>query len=494
MASIVTARGVSFELPNGRALFDNLSFSVDDERSALVGPNGVGKTTLARLLTGELAPARGTIGRHAPITLFAQRQLPAPVAVADHLATAYAWSELGEQLLDGIDRETPCASLSGGQWMRVRLACALDDRFLVLDEPTNDLDREGREALLRFLRGRPGGVLVISHDRECLAACNVIFELSSRGLARFGGTWDEYIGARQRERDGLAASLDQAKRRRDAARAERVAERARQDKRNRRGEAEAARGGIPKIVLGGRKSRAQVTTGKRDVAAGERLDEAVRAAHEAFSQLKVDPVMYADLVGDALAAQKLVAEARDFNVRFDGWVYRADLSFAWRGNVRVAIRGGNGTGKSTLLRALVGDALVTRGTLRRGELVTLYVDQRLAQLDDERSVLDNVRAVSPASDRELRNGLARFLFAKEAVFQRVGDLSGGERLRAALAQGFLRDDKPELLVLDEPTNNLDLANIEFLEALVRQFRGALVVVSHDEVFLERCGVTDELAV
>jgi ATPase subunit of ABC transporter with duplicated ATPase domains len=432
--------------------------------------------------------------RHRPLALFPQRQLPGPVTVADHLGVAYAWSELGERLLDGIDREAPCTTLSGGQWMRVRLARALDDQFLVLDEPTNDLDREARQAVMRFLRGRRGGALLISHDRECLGLCDGILELSNRGLARFGGGWSAYTEAKQREREGLAAALELAKRRREAARLERAAQRERQDKRNRRGEAAAARGGMPKILLGTRKSRAQAGGGKRDAAAGTRIDEAVRAAHEAYSELKVDPVMYADLVGGALAAQKLVAEARDFNVRFGRWLYREDLSFTWRGNVRVAIQGANGSGKSTLLEALAGTPLATRGTLRRGELITLHLDQRLASLDDAKSVFDNVRAVSSLSDGEIRNGLARFLFARDSAFQRVSELSGGERLRAALAQGFLRADKPELLVLDEPTNNLDLANIELLENLVREFRGALVVVSHDQTFLERCAVADELVV
>jgi ATPase subunit of ABC transporter with duplicated ATPase domains len=494
MGSIVTASGVWFDLPNGRELFHNLSFTVDDGLSALVGPNGVGKTCLARLLVGELSPSRGAIRRHGALTYFPQRQLPPPGTVAEHLAGAYVWSELGDELLDGIDRDARCTALSGGQWMRVRLARALDDELLILDEPTNDLDGDARRALERFLRGRRGGALLISHDREALRLGNVVFELSNRRLARFGGGWDAYVDAREHEREATAAALEVAKRRREAARRERNEQRERQERRNQKGAQAAARGGLPKILLGARKSRAQATTGKLDGAAAERLDDAVRAAHDAYRELKVEPVMYADLVGGALATQKLVAEARDFNVCFTRWLYREDLSFTWRGNVRVAIRGANGAGKSTLLRALVGDRFTTRGTLRRGELSTLYLDQRLAQLDDDKSVLDNVRAVSTASDSELRNGLARFLFAKEAAFQIVAELSGGERLRAALAQGFLRADRPELLVLDEPTNNLDLANIEFLEGLVRAFRGALVVVSHDEVFLERCDVGEELAV
>jgi ATPase subunit of ABC transporter with duplicated ATPase domains len=205
--------------------------------------------------------------------------------------------------------------------------------------------------------------------------------------------------------------------------------------------------------------------------------------------MKVDPVMYADLMGQELHAQKLIAEARGFNIRFGGWLYPHDLDFSWRGNVRLALQGPNGSGKSTLLKALTGAQLSTRGELSRGQLVTLYIDQRCSVLDDTMSVLENVRSVAPRGESEIRTHLARFLFTKDTVFQKAHSLSGGERLRATLARALLATNKPELLLLDEPTNNLDLANIEFLENLIREFRGALIVVSHDRRFLQNCGVT-----
>ena len=378
--------------------------------------------------------------------------------------------------------------------MRVRLARALDDQFLIMDEPTNDLDREGREALLQFLRHRKGGALLISHDRECLDICEEVLELSNRGIAKFGGGWSAYTKAKERERERLGAALDLAKREREAARADRARQLARQEKRNRRGAESAARGGMPRILIGARKSRAQAATGRLDSATQDRAEKAVREAHEAFSATKIDPIMYADLLGGELPAQKLVAEARGFNVRFRDWIYRHDLEFAWRGNVRVALKGTNGSGKSTLLRAVRGEQLETRGELHRGDLRTLYLDQHCSLLDDSGSVFDNVRAISTASDSDVRTELAKFLFVGDAVFQRVRDLSGGERLRAALARGFLATQKPELLLLDEPTNNLDLSNVDFLAQLVSRFRGALIVVSHDERFLEDCRMLQEMVI
>jgi ATPase subunit of ABC transporter with duplicated ATPase domains len=226
----------------------------------------------------------------------------------------------------------------------------------------------------------------------------------------------------------------------------------------------------------------------------EQAEAAIRDAHAALSEMKVEAVMYADVIGREMPAQKLVAEARGFNIRFQDWIYAEDLEFTWRGNVRVALQGANGSGKSTLLNALLGSEFDTRGQLRRGAVAAMYLDQRCRSLDDSESVFDNVRAVSSGTDSEIRNGLARFLFNGSTVFQKAGELSGGERLRAALAQGLLSTRQPEVLLLDEPTNNLDLANLEFLERVVSEFRGALVIVSHDENFLENCGVTQELIV
>jgi ATPase subunit of ABC transporter with duplicated ATPase domains len=499
----ITATGLSYELPDGRILFSNLNLSLGSGLTALVGPNGVGKTTLARLLTGDLQPLRGRLHRTVPVTFFAQRETPEPVTVQDFLGTEYGWTQQGEKLLAGIDRESLCTALSGGQWMRARLARALNQGYLILDEPTNDIDRAGREIVLRFLREHNGGILLISHDRECLALCDETLELSNRGLTKYGGGWEAYSAARDHERESLAQALESAEKARDKALAVRNERREKQDKRNRRGADAAAKGGQAKILLGARKRAAQATTGKVDTETVHKVGEAARSLHRALQEVKVDPLMYADLEGQPLPAQKLIAEAAAFNVRYSGslrWVYPHDLEFTWRGNIRMVLKGGNGSGKSTLLNALLAklpESTQVRGSLSVGKVKTLYLDQRGAGLEEDKSVFDNIRAVCSASDAEIRNKLAGFLFTREAAFQPVRTLSGGERLRAALARGFLGESEglstvPDLLVLDEPTNNLDLANIAFLEKVIAGFRGAIIVISHDEAFIENCHLKERI--
>ena len=439
----------------------------------------------------ETSPSSGSIKISGAIAFFKQREPPPDEILDDYLFPRYSWSLLGERLLDGIDRKKTCPNLSGGQWMRARLAAIIDNQFLILDEPTNDLDREAKIVLCDFIRNYQQGILLISHDRELLSLCNDILELSNQGLQKYGDGWIVYEETKEYERKKSTVELERAKRERDAAKAERIIQVERQEKRNRQGKAAALKGGMPKILLGAKKRKAQATTGKIDSTTLEKANSKVKSAFDTFSEIKIDPVMYTDLVGAEVPNQKLIVDARNFNVFYGSWIYKNDLTFQWRGSVRLAIKGKNGSGKTTLMKAIAGEQLKMRGEFRTGKLNKLYLDQQCSILDEEKTIFDNVQLKSNLTDSEIRNSLARLLFFDDSVFQEVHTLSGGERLRAALACGLLAYDKPHIIILDEPTNNLDLGNIQFLENLVSQFRGAVIMISHDDIFLEKCRIETE---
>lgn len=486
-----------FEWPDGNSVFQELSFSLTDKVYALTGVNGAGKTTLARLISGELEPTSGKVTR-VRAEFFHQSESPPAISVAEYLNSSQR-DPLAEVLLQKIPRVRSCNDLSGGEWTRVRLAkLALSEpSFAILDEPTNHLDREGRAAVREFIQKFKGGILLISHDRELLALAEEILELTPHGLSIFTGSWADFQEARSHERERLKQNLENAKRKRDIKEKERHQKIAEQEKRQEKGRQAGIKANLPKIIRGGLKRQAQQTMGRVDKNTKESLDQAVSESWQAYQSLKFDPVMYARLPKVNAVHGRVVMEAENFNFKFNGSsqpLFAQALSFSFRAPARIAMTGANGSGKSTLLKLLMKEKLngTQSGALRIGPQKVEFLSQDHSSLDPQLSILENVRTTAGISESDARGLLAMFLFTKDMVHQKVSTLSGGERLRAALAKILLANPPPEMLILDEPTNNLDLPNIEFLEDLLSQYQGSLIVVSHDEQFLQNLGIIQEL--
>ncbi|MFA6004229.1 MAG: ATP-binding cassette domain-containing protein [Elusimicrobiota bacterium] len=499
-------RSVDFEWPSGQSVFKGLSLALESGRKyGLIGPNGIGKSTLARLAQGGLPPVAGRIDQDCRVAYFAQFETPPAAAAGEYLCGL--WADIApadagtvRALQADMDFDTACSDLSGGEWTRARLLKQLASgaEFIVLDEPTNNLDRAARESVLEFVRLTRRGLLVISHDRELLGEVGAILELSNQGLAIFGGGWSFYEQERGRERARLAGELEQATRERDGAARVRADKLRAQEKRMRQARKSEPKSGLPKIVSGLRKRRAQKTLGKIRSGADAELAEKFDSARAAFARQKTDPVIYADFPDTALPAAKLVFDAQGLNFRYAGMerdLWRRSVTFSMHGPSRVSISGRNGSGKTTLLNLLTGFKKLEgriSGSLKLGGVAYGFLDQRSTLLDEERSVLQNVRAGSRKDEVEVRNLLAQFLFPGDKALQGVATLSGGERLRASLAKILIADPAPQLLILDEPTNNLDLVNLEFLETALARFQGAILAISHDRTFLQGIGVGCEL--
>jgi ATPase subunit of ABC transporter with duplicated ATPase domains len=513
---------ISYALPDGRALFQNLDLAFGRERAGLVGRNGVGKSTLLRLITGDLAPQSGAIaveGRAALLRqsllvregesiadLFCVRDARALLAragrgeaSAEDLARA-DWTldaRLGEALarmgLDA-DADTPLSVLSGGQRTRAALAALIfaEPDILLLDEPTNNLDREGRAAVIDLLAGWRAGAIVVSHDRELLERMDAIVELTSLGAQRFGGNWSAYRTRKRHELAAAAHDLADAEKRVEtlARTAQLTAERkARKDGAGKR---RAAKGDAPKLLLGRMKERAENSGADQSRVAEKRQAEASAAVDAARARIEVLQPFRVALPSTHLAAQKSVLRLAHVTAGHDPAApVLCDFSFAVTGPERVAIAGANGAGKSTLLSVIAGDLQPCSGEVRVFTRLTL-LDQRVRLLDPAGSIRENfLRLNAGASENACRAALAQFMFREDAALQRVGSLSGGQILRAGLAC-VLGHDPPPLLLLDEPTNHLDIEAIEAVEAGLRAYDGALLLVSHDEAFLDALGVTRRL--
>ena len=519
----IVAERLAYAPADGRELFRDLTLSFGRERTGLVGPNGSGKTTLVRLLAGELSALSGTVHRAGAIAVLPQDFRPppeAPLATVlriDARLAALRRAEAGTATLADLERvgddwdlperaaavlsrfglahlplDRPVGAVSGGEATRVALAgLALGQPdFLLLDEPTNHLDAASREALHDFVEGWTGGLLCVSHDRALLRRMDRIVELSAPGVRVYGGNYDFYRACRDAEDAAAARELDSARAALRVAEAEAREARERQARRSAQGHRDRATANMPRILLNRRKGQAQATTARVGAATERAAEERRVRAREARRRVEERERPRFDLASTGLAAGRVVLEAEGVTVRFPGAAAPVldDVSLRIVGPERVAVVGPNGSGKTTLLRVILGRLAPERGTVRRLPDAA-YLDQHGVPLDPARSVLENFRACHPGMDATAaRYALARFLFSHDAALQTVGTLSGGQRLRASLACVLGGERPPALLVLDEPTNHLDLDALEALEAALRAYDGALLVVSHDAAFLEAIGI------
>ncbi|MFF3946385.1 ABC-F family ATP-binding cassette domain-containing protein [Streptomyces sp. NPDC001902] len=517
--------GLSFRWPDGTPVVDRLSLTIGRGRTGLVGANGTGKSTLLKLLAGRLPPTRGSVTVGGSLAYLPQdvtldtalrvdqalgiaerraalRAIEAGDAGEEHFETVgddwdveeRALATLGSLGLGGLGLDRTVGRMSGGETVLLRLAALLLGRpdVLLLDEPTNNLDLFARRRLHETVGSWRSGVLVVvSHDRELLERVDRVAELRAGSVTWYGGAWSDYEGtvAAQQETAGRAlraAEADVRRRRRELGEA-RIAS----DRRRRHSRKMDAQRRAPRIVAGERKRSAQESADRLRGVQEERLAQARERREAAADALRDDAEIRVDLPRTAVPAGRTVLTLRGLRPRF-GRLRQGDLHV--HGPERVALVGRNGAGKTTLLRTLTGELTPLSGEART-HVPLRYLPQRLDVLDEELSVAANVARVAPGvCENEIRARLARFLFRGARAEQPAGTLSGGERFRAALAASMLATPAPQLLMLDEPTNNLDVDGVRQLTTALASFRGALVIAGHDLPFLESVGITRWLLV
>lgn len=513
---------VTCQFATGVTLLGPISLSLEPALCGLVGRNGCGKSRLLHLLAGRELPASGHIERFGSVAYVAQQYTVSPSTTLaellgyDAVFAARRRIESGDYLPEDLERmegfwdleerltaafldaalppfipARPAAELSGGERVRALLCAALmaDADYLLLDEPTNHLDRKGREWFYARLSRRQGGTLVASHDRELLSLMPRILELSPAGLRNFGGNYADYQRQREAEQQAAYAALEHAatERRRTRQRLQK------EHDASQRRSAQTLRtvdtlniASFERVKYKGAAKERTGTLRRQHREQNEALNTAVAQARERVEQDA--PVMFT-LPGSQVAEGKQVLVMDNLVLP-----YGAPSPLNWRmdGPMRVALRGPNGCGKSTLLRVMLGEEKPLAGACQVS-VATAYLDQHLSRLDLSLSVLTHLNAGNaPLEEGVLRTRLAQLHLGAEKVTLPLATLSGGERLKAALACVLWRREATQLLLLDEPTNHLDLNSTQAIELALSTFPGAIVVVSHDEAFLQALHLTHQI--
>lgn len=499
----ISISDLGYALPHGEKLISNLSFTFSSPRLALVGANGVGKSTLARLMAQKMEPSEGSIITSGRVRYF--DQMVSPPASGDVLSyLGEVWDLLGEdwsyEMLEEIQAlpfEQDLRSLSGGEWMRVRLLHELSQaaESLILDEPSNHLDQRGREFLKVFLREYPGQIILISHDRELLQSMDHIVELTEKGIQSYSGGYAAFLENKSKQQEALQRDLERFKKEKKKSEKMSQEKLASQEKRMRKGQSVAAKGGIPRILAGGLKRRAQGTLAKKHIE-NQRIEADLSQELQKKLELQVrgDDFVLKGFESH-FAEGKLVFELRDFNVCYGGQdLWTEGLHLTMRGPRRWRLGGENGSGKSSLIKSLLqpDPQRPFKGECQRGEVQIRMLDQNQSILTPGKTLLELMSDWWGLEQTEARNALALHQFTGHKVFRKSEELSGGERVKAALLALFYQEQDNLFLVLDEPTNNLDLTSIELLERALRLYKGPLLVVSHDPNFLQNIGIEDEI--
>ncbi|MBT2101170.1 ATP-binding cassette domain-containing protein [Enterobacter asburiae] len=512
---------VTCQFPTGDTLFGPLNLTLEPSLCALVGRNGSGKTRLLRLLAGLDEPATGHIERFSSHVYVAQQHVISPQTTLaellgyDAIFSARKRIDSGNyqpddlELLDGhwdvaerlseafsnaqlppFDPDKPAGELSGGERIRALLCGAFtaEADFMLLDEPTNHLDRQGRAWFYDQLSRFQGGVLVASHDRELLEQVPRILELSASGLRSYGGNYADYQTQRDAEQQAARAALEHAA-------TERKRTRVRMQKEHDDSQRRSAKtlrtvdtlniASFERVKYKGAAKERIGSWKKQHSEQNEALNAAVNKARERVEE--DNPVMFT-LPGSQIPDGKQVLVLEDLVLPH---APVPPLNWRMDGPMRVALKGPNGCGKSTLLKTILGEIAPRSGTCKVS-VSCAYLDQHLSRLDLSQSVMTHLNlSHTPLEEGVLRTRLAQLQLGADKVTLPLAELSGGERLKAALACVLWRAEATQLLLLDEPTNHLDLASVEAIEAALVGFPGALLVVSHDEAFLRGLTLTHE---
>ncbi|MDR6808915.1 ATPase subunit of ABC transporter with duplicated ATPase domains [Dyadobacter sp. BE34] len=527
-------QGVTYAHPNRDVLFSDINLTVNkQDKIALIGNNGAGKSTLLGILAGRLKPTSGTAGADSKPyfvpQLFGQYNaltIAEALGIHDKLLALREileghLTDINLELLDddwgieercqeafahwqlhGISLSQPMSELSGGQKTKVFLAGIMihEPEIVLLDEPSNHLDATSRILLYDYIRSTSNTLVIVSHDRTLLNLLDTVCELSKRGITVYGGNYDFYAAQKAIENEAL--NLDVKAKEKALRKAKEIEREAmeRQQKLDARGKKKQEKAGLPTIVQNAFRNSAERSTARMKGIHAEKVGGIAQELSHLRSELPAADKMKLDFDNSSLHRGKILINAKQVNFTYDGQpLWHENLDFQITSGERIAIKGTNGSGKTTLIRMILGELQPLTGTetpaiMERADFKSIYIDQDYSLINNALTVYEQAQQFSSGAlqEHDIKIRLNRFLFAREYWDKPCANLSGGEKMRLMLCSLAIATQAPDMIILDEPTNNLDIQNIGILTAAINEYRGTLLVVSHDAHFLREIEVEREL--
>jgi ATPase subunit of ABC transporter with duplicated ATPase domains len=522
---MLVLQNISYIHPNKDLLFDNINLTVNNhDKIALIGNNGSGKSTLLKLIAGESRFSSGQLsidtkpyyvpqifGQYNHLTVAQALRIENKInalkeilsgnvteenyallkndwTIEDRCSNAFSYWQLAN-----IDLSQKMETLSGGQKTKVFLAgiSIHEPELVLLDEPSNHLDLSGRQLLYDFIQSTQSTLIVVSHDRKLLNLINAVYELSKRGITVYGGNYDFYIEQKQIEKNALNQDLlSKEKAFRKAKEKERETLE-RQQKLDSRGKGKQKKSGLARIMMNTLRNNAENSTSKIKSVHAEKISGISEELQELRSSLPDVDKMKFGFDNSALHRGKILFTAKGINFSYDTQpLWSENLNIQIASGERIALKGKNGSGKTTLLKLILAKIEPQTGIVYRAENKSVYIDQDYTLIDNKLKVFEQAENYNTSAlyEHEIKIRLNRFLFTKEEWEKPCNALSGGEKMRLLLCCLTIHNQSPDLIILDEPTNNLDIQSIEILTKAIKEYQGTLIVVSHDETFLEQTNI------
>jgi hypothetical protein len=535
----ISIQQISYIHPDKEVLFSDLNFAISKgQKLGLVSNNGCGKSTLLQIIAGQLSPSSGVIvrlddlyyipqhfGQYDSLTIAQALQIERKQQALHAILSGDASNEnfvildddwnIEERSIAALDLwglgqftlSYPMNLLSGGEKTRVFLA-GMDihhPSVVLMDEPTNHLDSSGRQRLYDWVEKYRSTLLVVSHDRTLLNLLPEICELKKHQINYYGGNYEFYKEQKTLMQEALQQRIEEKEKALRIARkvARETAER--RDKQNVRGEKSNIKKGVPRIVLNALQGKSEKSTSKLTGVHQEKAEKLTNERNQLRGSLSPTAALKTDFNSSSLHTGKILVTAKEINFSYHSnsvnndiqensiskqQLWQAPVSFQLKSGDRLRIEGANGSGKTTLLKLITGQLQPQEGTLTRTDFSYVYLNQEYSIIDDRNSILEQAYAFNSRNlpEHEIKIILNRYLFPASEWDKSCRKLSGGEKMRLAFCCLMISNNTPDMFILDEPTNNLDIQSIEIITATIKNYAGTVIAISHDNYFIQEIGV------